>query len=799
MRSSLKRKLMYLASGVAVVAVGLGAMWLFLTPTIGYDSLDAKTPDSYEAVFEVFMAAAKRHADEGGLLVGADAAGAGTGAGAGADEAAESDHDEPYLGDDELWVEEEPDPAIAAGEEFMSEAEAAAAFEEETQADSDWDGADEYLDDEYLDEDYDLADDEFYDEETADYYDEEDAAIYFDDTDIFRNQHNIALEFSPLTLMQLADAGAQNPARSLAVSAEGTGAYLYVVAGEQIRILSLDADGALSDAGVIAAAEMMAGTVLPDDNWHMRYINIFVAGDRLVSLSTLLPRPYSEQADASVEATVTAAEDDAADADADAATASEIPVTPLPEPVDDLSGSSGEAADDPSGTAVQIFDISTPQAPQLVEAYHMTGVYLGSRMMAHVLYVATDYGIFNYDHLRVDEPQGYIPFVTRAGSGDTTLVLPQDIRISADIDRRDTSYTMLAGIAVDGDSELISQAAFLGGTDILYGGAGELFLSNTTEIGQGRTFAMASYITRLNLSDGQLAFGPTITLEGVVEGPEAMSESGGKLRVAAPVYTYVAALGSAPGDGAGSDFKTQMQVYVLDENFEVAGHLDGFGDGQELFPRGFVGDILFLTSPEIDQPEYAVDFSNPAAPRIITGQIDTLLPEVLMPFEGNLWVGLDVASDAVDEQGQLIDPESDYVDDAGILLLSMHELGSAADAGTGTGAGAGVYDRVLNQSDIEGFYSSEAFIDRESFFADGASGTLAFPADGSYLVYRYDDTTGFTRVLDKELRAEFDPLAYQRALVAGDYFVLISSVGQLDIWVFALSDFSETGSLNFSY
>jgi hypothetical protein len=126
--------------------------------------------------------------------------------------------------------------------------------------------------------------------------------------------------------------------------------------------------------------------------------------------------------------------------------------------------------------------------------------------------------------------------------------------------------------------------AFLGGSDVLYAGISNIYLANTAETSQGETFTITSSLTRVGTENGVLSFAENITLPGIIDGPEFMSESAGILHVVAPSFSYTESSGIEE-----ADYTSKMQIFVIDE-MEIVDTLDDFEEGQDLFD-----DYLFET------------------------------------------------------------------------------------------------------------------------------------------------------------------------------------------------------------
>ncbi|MCL2438158.1 MAG: beta-propeller domain-containing protein [Coriobacteriia bacterium] len=456
-RMQLRTLLLILAgAGTVIVAAILLVLWLFITPAAEDDptELEAQAPESYEAIFEVFMQA-RANFQEG-------------------------DDFEHLLEDEDFVLEDESLSEDHLNDDYLAE--------------EDWD-ADDFAEAEntYLDEN----------EESTEYgFDEEgfleDDGLYFDEGDVFQELNNISVDFSGQDLIAMTARGAQNSGSLVAFSADDEGSYyLYVISGKNLDIVRVTAEGSLESIGTISAdvaadtIDTQADSLGANKDLSTEYFtNLFLTDNRLIALRATV-------FNANFELNLTEDEPD-----------NHTNSVIAEEPFEDYT----------EQTTVLIFDLSTAAAPELITSYTVTGTYLGSRMLGTMLYLVTDYGVFDYKSINLDAPETFVPFVTQ--DNDLSLVAPTDIRIAADVEYRDTNYTHVAGIDVSGDTEIRTQVAFLGGSDVIYTAAESMYLATSTfQDADGTDDTIISHIIQVEIVDDTLSFGQDVSIPGLIEEP----------------------------------------------------------------------------------------------------------------------------------------------------------------------------------------------------------------------------------------------------------------------------------------
>ena len=497
-QKSQQTRVVWFVAVIAIIALILAGMWFLLPDTRSLNEYDgpgapstfvAEAPVSYDAVYEVFAAARAR------MVAGGSEDADGEGHyeeyfDEGVEGGIEGDVGEDYDDYDNGTL---PGGVIdpETGEEFELDE-----FYDDEAALAEAEGLDEYddyIDDEYFDDDY--YDDNYYAEDDEYFDDDEDFTEDGEDYDeYYGDAQNLMIAFSEDELDALSDQSAQNPASAVDVTLEGK-SYRLQVTKTGVRINELSEDGRVGDeVGMITSEAANDGGGDSESTAHTYYASLFFAEGRLIVLSTTMPEEeWDEEYDEAAEAEADA--DIAADAD-----------TATPDETSDSNSELTLAA----FTTLRIFDLAEPANPELLSEYLITGNYSGSRMLGTQLSIATDYGIYDLDQVRQEAPETFIPFVEH--QGERSLVQPEMIRISSDIDVRDMIYTQIVNIDISGDTQLSSQLALLGGPDEIHADAEHIYLVNLTFVDENE---IRSAILPVILQEAVLSFGEIKTIDGV--------------------------------------------------------------------------------------------------------------------------------------------------------------------------------------------------------------------------------------------------------------------------------------------
>jgi len=548
------------------------------------------------------------------------------------------------------------------------------------------------------------------------------------------------------------------------------GSYIYALNGETLSVLETNEDGttkavarisATDGDGVPTSVQTEDGTTLPVAN---PYLALYIVGERLIALkSPILDLPEDEIPPAPEEDLEFVDEDEIMDDEE--GLAEDDTITPDATSEEDFSdvdladdevyydeeemsdGTMPDALAVPSRTFVEVFDIARPEAPTKISTYEVSGSTISSRMVDSILYLVCDYAVFDYEAISVDQPETFVPFVSVPDG--TTLVQPDNIRISSDISLRSTVYTHVVSIDTAGDTALVSQASLLGGSDLLYGSKSNLYLISSidtiSEKLDGNITTDSTIITRLSLEGGIINFAQSTQIPGTIASQAFINEANGDLRVISTFNEYNE---SAVGGLVGENYNFDSRVYIMDQEMRVIGELTGLVRDNDLSSCRFIDSFVYINTYESASSYFGVDLSDPTQPTLQSNIGITALPEQLLPWSDGLLLGFGM--------------EGNDEGDEGFLKLSMLDASKPAAL------------REQHATVLEDYYSSTAVFERRALTINREKSLIGFPADESYLVYSYNPDTGFAKAGEFEGSGEDNYESSLRALFMGDTLYLVT-------------------------
>ena len=422
-----------------------------------------------------------------------------------------------------------------------------------------------------------------------------------------------------------------------------------------------------------------------------------------------------------------------------------------------------------SYTAVDIFDISNREDPVVVASLGQDGYTIGSRMIGDTLYLVTSY----YPDAPVeDDVVTFAPCTYR--DGEQT---PMECGCIAMLPNDDTmTFSVLSSYSIP-DAGLIGTQSILGGGDTVYMNANNLYLcriSYTDTVSDTRnedpyvvtshTESVDTVITRYAVGDNKLTYCASGTVAGGLLNQFSLDEKDGNLRVVTTedrrnyrIYEDKANdFQNFKSDGT----ERSNDLFVLDQDLKTVGSVTGIAENELVYSVRFQGDFGYFCTYRTTDPIFAVDLTEPSAPKIVGEVKLSGYSDYLHVWNDDLLFGLGMETqETTDENGTTA-----KLDGMKMVMINKSDPANLTEAG------------ILS---VNADYS-EALTNHKAILVDPARNLIAFPAEGSYLIYGYTPEEGF--VLKAEVAvSEWD--WNNRGVVIGDYFYVCGSdrVNVLDL------------------
>ena len=282
-------------------------------------------------------------------------------------------------------------------------------------------------------------------------------------------------------------------------------------------------------------------------------------------------------------------------------------------------------------TSTEIYDVSNPEAPELVNKLSQSGYYSSSRMLGDMLYIVSQ------EYL---DETNIIPYTEQNGSKEA---LPcSDICYTGE--PSDASYVIISAINTQNGGKYSDTAAVFGGSSNIYCNEKNMYITSFERdasygslFGRGgaESIGMAStgttHIIKLSLNGSEIRVTASGSVDGYTNNQFSMDEYEGNLRIAVTSSDI-------------TNSETDNSLYVLDENLNEIGKITDLAKGESIKAVRFSENIAYVITYEQTDPLFVIDLSNPASPTLLGSVEITGFSSMLIPLENGRILGVGYAT-----------------------------------------------------------------------------------------------------------------------------------------------------------
>ncbi len=284
-----------------------------------------------------------------------------------------------------------------------------------------------------------------------------------------------------------------------------------------------------------------------------------------------------------------------------------------------------------SSTAVYVYAKKdfTKEAPELLKKFYVAGDIAQARCIDDYIYIVAneyDYMAVPYFRVNIEEASfkngievlmNTLDVANNQARVDEISYFPQHID-------RSVMYTI--GINLNDLSKTgIDINAYAGNTGIVYVSQNNLY---TAEEGywdsdnQGKT-----ELCKYQLKDGKITYLAKSMVDGVLRNQFSMGEYQDNLRVATTVYDQVTGVSS-------------NGLYIFDKEMNLSGSVTDLAKGERIYSARMMGDKIYMVTFKETDPFYVIDAKNPKEPKVLGYLKLPGFSEYLHPYDENTIIGV---------------------------------------------------------------------------------------------------------------------------------------------------------------
>jgi uncharacterized secreted protein with C-terminal beta-propeller domain len=412
-----------------------------------------------------------------------------------------------------------------------------------------------------------------------------------------------------------------------------------------------------------------------------------------------------------------------------------------------------DAQNYPNGTylrrvSLHLYDVSNSSRPSLIKTIAVDGVYVNSRLTNGYVYAILQ------QQTELPDARGNMSFTPPSvvDGKVTQTIQPLDVHYNPNSTAPFSVYTIILSMSVV-DGSHSENVVLTGWGSTIYSSTSNIYLTSPEMSIPIMRGAMApsgagdmavfrpiwwrpdtnTTIFRISFSGGQTQVAAEGTISGGILNQFSLDEYQGYLRVATTSYRQLL-------NQSGVQVNN---IYVLDQSLRVVGALEGLAPKEKIYSVRFLGDIGYVVTFEQIDPLFAISFSDPTHPVVLSALKLTGFSDYLHPLGNGYLVG-------VGKQTVPAPNEVGYVLYQGLKLSLFHvyDNGSSNEVARYLIGDRGSDSPVLH--------------DQRAFVYDAEKGIMALP----FLV---------TQVNDSSNGGSSSPYAYGAPVWQGAYLFKVST------------------------
>jgi len=253
-------------------------------------------------------------------------------------------------------------------------------------------------------------------------------------------------------------------------------------------------------------------------------------------------------------------------------------------------------------TFIKVYDVSDRESPILRRDISFDGGYFDSRMIGDHVYVIVNSPI-SYRGYEIE-----LPRISLSGKSQT---IPAYEIYYFDVPDYSYEFTTIISINTQNDNEEISKETFLiGAAQNIFVSSNNIYITYTTYAGWEKLNWMGDWgtektiIHKISIANGEIEYKSQGEVPGHVLNQFSMDEHQGYFRIATTT-------GDVWDDGA------RNHLYVLDEDLNIVGRLEGLAPGERIYSARFMGNRAYLVTFKKVDPLFVIDLANPTDPKVL--------------------------------------------------------------------------------------------------------------------------------------------------------------------------------------
>lgn len=264
---------------------------------------------------------------------------------------------------------------------------------------------------------------------------------------------------------------------------------------------------------------------------------------------------------------------------------------------------------DKTYTSAKLYNVKDKINPTLERTVEVEGDYLTARMIGSNVYIASNKYMYYayicnmYKSTELNEDDFKPHYLDTATSNETKSINFDCIYYIPEFE--DTNYLNIVAFNITNNQEA-NVESYLGAGEEIYASKENLYVTKTKyNYERKNKTSITTEIYKFNLNNANCTFAKAGDVPGSVLNQFSMDECNGYFRIATTDST-----------SWNSESNTN-NLYVLNENLETIGKIEGLAKGERIYSVRFMGNRAYMVTFVETDPLFVIDLSNPTTPTVL--------------------------------------------------------------------------------------------------------------------------------------------------------------------------------------
>lgn len=264
---------------------------------------------------------------------------------------------------------------------------------------------------------------------------------------------------------------------------------------------------------------------------------------------------------------------------------------------------------DKTYTSAKLYNVKDKINPTLERTVEVEGDYLTARMIGSNVYIASNKYMYYayicnmYKSTELNEDDFKPHYLDTATSNETKSINFDCIYYIPEFE--DTNYLNIVAFNITNNQEA-NVESYLGAGEEIYASKENLYVTKTKyDYERKNKTSITTEIYKFNLNNANCTFAKAGDVPGSVLNQFSMDECNGYFRIATTDST-----------SWNSESNTN-NLYVLNENLETIGKIEGLAKGERIYSVRFMGNRAYMVTFVETDPLFVIDLSNPTTPTVL--------------------------------------------------------------------------------------------------------------------------------------------------------------------------------------